>query len=164
MTPLRSTATIADPADGFVGDVAASADLPGRDELSCRVHRTRRSPEPGSRRQLFVLVHGLGMSHRYFDRLQRTLIEHGDTLSSPVPAGRTASRALRSGATPPPSAAHPTPRITAPPAASPPPSPGSSGGTRRPDPVPVDLQRPSEGRAWPVGPWHQQLPLARLFP
>ncbi|MHA7283968.1 alpha/beta fold hydrolase [Arthrobacter sp. TMS2-4] len=64
---------------------AAVTDLPLQDGLSCRVHRARRAPEPGVPRQLFVLVHGLGMSSRYFDRLQRALIEHGDTLVLDLP-------------------------------------------------------------------------------
>lgn len=52
---------------------------------SCRVHLSRRMAEPGCVRPLFVLVHGIGMSHRYFDRLQRELIDHGDTLVLDLP-------------------------------------------------------------------------------
>jgi len=54
-------------------------------EVTCRVHRARRTPAPGSPRPLFVMVHGLGMSHRYYDDLQRTLIDHGDTLVLDLP-------------------------------------------------------------------------------
>jgi pimeloyl-ACP methyl ester carboxylesterase len=53
--------------------------------LTCRVHLTRRVAEPGTARPLFVMVHGIGMSHRYYDTLQRELLEHGDTLVLDLP-------------------------------------------------------------------------------
>ncbi|MBG6224434.1 pimeloyl-ACP methyl ester carboxylesterase [Arthrobacter sp. CAN_A2] len=90
---MHTTATADDTADDSPADGAAAIpDLPVGEELSCRVHRARRAPEPGSSRQLFVMVHGLGMSHRYFGELQHTLIEHGDTLVLDLPGfGRTPS-------------------------------------------------------------------------
>jgi pimeloyl-ACP methyl ester carboxylesterase len=56
-----------------------------RGRLSCRMHLSRRLPEHGRVRPLFVMVHGIGMSHRYYDKLQRSLIEHGDTLVLDLP-------------------------------------------------------------------------------
>jgi pimeloyl-ACP methyl ester carboxylesterase len=53
--------------------------------LSCRMHLSRRAADPGQIRPLFVMVHGIGMSHRYYDKLQRRLIEHGDTLILDLP-------------------------------------------------------------------------------
>ncbi|WP_104168005.1 alpha/beta fold hydrolase [Arthrobacter sp. SX1312] len=89
MNPIHAPVTTDDSTEdsthGGTAATAATADLPVRDELSCRVHRARRAPEPGGPRRLFVLVHGLGMSHRYFDRLQGALIEHGDTLVVDLP-------------------------------------------------------------------------------
>lgn len=40
---------------------------------------------PGSGRPVFVLLHGIGMSHRYFRRLQIVLAGHGDTHSIDLP-------------------------------------------------------------------------------
>lgn len=54
-----------------------------KDGLSCRVHRAGRSS--GTGKLVFVMVHGIGMSHRYFDRLQLALIDHGDTLILDLP-------------------------------------------------------------------------------
>ncbi|WP_052273880.1 alpha/beta fold hydrolase [Arthrobacter sp. L77] len=79
---MHPTPTLDDGAAAGTADVAA---LPVRGALTCRVHRARQAPDPGSPRRLFVLVHGLGMSHRYFERLQRTLIGHGDTLVLDLP-------------------------------------------------------------------------------
>lgn len=42
-----------------------------------------RAPAPGA--PTFVLVHGIGASHRYFDRLQRELSRHGRTLTVDLP-------------------------------------------------------------------------------
>jgi pimeloyl-ACP methyl ester carboxylesterase len=53
--------------------------------LTCRVHLTRRVVEPGKAWPLFVMVHGIGMSHRYYGTLQRELLEHGDTLVLDLP-------------------------------------------------------------------------------
>jgi pimeloyl-ACP methyl ester carboxylesterase len=53
--------------------------------LSSRVHLFRRAADAGQTRRLFVMAHGIGMSHRYFDKLQRQLIEHGDTLVLDLP-------------------------------------------------------------------------------
>ncbi|WDF31992.1 alpha/beta fold hydrolase [Arthrobacter agilis] len=49
------------------------------------MHLSRRSANPGRVRPLFVMVHGLGMSHRYYDKLQRDLLQHGDTLLVDLP-------------------------------------------------------------------------------
>lgn len=56
-----------------------------RGRFSCRMHLSRRLPRHGQARPLFVMVHGIGMSHRYYDKLQRSLIEHGDTLVLDLP-------------------------------------------------------------------------------
>lgn len=56
-----------------------------RGPLSYRVHLSRRPAAAGHVRPLFVMVHGIGMSHRYYDKLQRTLLEHGDTLVLDLP-------------------------------------------------------------------------------
>ncbi|WP_181036314.1 alpha/beta fold hydrolase [Arthrobacter sp. B1805] len=56
-----------------------------RERFSCRIHLARRVPDPGQVRPLFVMVHGIGMSHRYYDKLQRKFIEHGDTLILDLP-------------------------------------------------------------------------------
>ena len=89
---MRPPVTLDDSTHAGTDNPGATTDLPVRDDLTCRVHRARRAPEPGSARRLFVLVHGLGMSHRYFDRLQATLIEHGDTLVLDLPGfGGTAT-------------------------------------------------------------------------
>jgi pimeloyl-ACP methyl ester carboxylesterase len=56
-----------------------------RGHMSCRIHLSRRTPEPGRLRSLFVMVHGIGMSHRYFDKLQQQLIDHGDTVILDLP-------------------------------------------------------------------------------
>lgn len=39
----------------------------------------------GSSGPVFVLLHGIGMSHRYYRRLQALLAEHGDTLAIDLP-------------------------------------------------------------------------------
>lgn len=69
----------------FVVTTSTAADEAVRDDLSCRVHLSRRAPTPGTIRPLFVMVHGIGMSHRYYDKLQRVLIDHGDTLTFDLP-------------------------------------------------------------------------------
>ncbi|MHA7240204.1 alpha/beta fold hydrolase [Arthrobacter sp. TMS1-12-1] len=79
-----------DIADGAADSPAVTRDgpmarLPEQEELTCRVHRARRIPATGSPRPLFVMVHGLGMSHRYYDDLQRALVGHGDTLVLDLP-------------------------------------------------------------------------------
>jgi pimeloyl-ACP methyl ester carboxylesterase len=69
-----------------------STALTARSRLSARVHLSRRTPAPEQVRPLFVMVHGIGMSHRYFDTLQRKLIEYGDTLIVDLPGfGGTAT-------------------------------------------------------------------------
>lgn len=48
------------------------------DGLICRIHSaTMVQTVPGA--PVFVMVHGIGMSHRYFDRLQGELVHHGHT-------------------------------------------------------------------------------------
>ncbi|MHA7181295.1 alpha/beta fold hydrolase [Arthrobacter sp. MDB2-24] len=49
------------------------------------MHLSRRAAGHGRVRPLFVMVHGIGMSHRYYDKLQRRLIEQGDTLVLDLP-------------------------------------------------------------------------------
>jgi pimeloyl-ACP methyl ester carboxylesterase len=39
----------------------------------------------GSSGPVFVLLHGIGMSHRYYRKLQAVLAEHGDTLTIDLP-------------------------------------------------------------------------------
>lgn len=57
--------------------------------FECRMHTHRRAPASSVRRpsatRVFVLVHGLGMSHRYFDVLQPVLGRHGDVLVADLP-------------------------------------------------------------------------------
>lgn len=77
MSITQSPETLASTTTMEVGDAHA--------RLSCRVHLSRRMADPGCARPLFVLVHGIGMSHRYFDRLQDELIEYGDTLILDLP-------------------------------------------------------------------------------
>ncbi|MBG6218849.1 pimeloyl-ACP methyl ester carboxylesterase [Arthrobacter sp. CAN_A6] len=48
------------------------------DGLVCRVHSTT-MPQASPDAPVFVMVHGIGLSHRYFDRLQTELIQHGHT-------------------------------------------------------------------------------------
>ncbi|MBG6179661.1 alpha/beta fold hydrolase [Arthrobacter sp. CAN_A1] len=48
------------------------------DALTCRL-RSNSMPGAGSSTLNFVMVHGIGMSHRYFDRLQSALADHGNT-------------------------------------------------------------------------------------
>ncbi|WP_049822115.1 alpha/beta fold hydrolase, partial [Arthrobacter sp. H41] len=48
------------------------------DARVCRVHSTT-MPQADSDAPVFVMVHGIGLSHRYFDRLQAELIRHGHT-------------------------------------------------------------------------------------
>lgn len=60
-------------------------DEAAQDGLLCRVHSSRRAPEPGTIRPVFVMLHGIGMSHRYYDKLQLALIDHGDTLILDLP-------------------------------------------------------------------------------
>jgi pimeloyl-ACP methyl ester carboxylesterase len=52
--------------------------------VSYRLHSSRRA-SGGGRRQVFVLVHGIGMSHRYFARLQAELLPYGDTIVLDLP-------------------------------------------------------------------------------
>lgn len=68
-----------------VAEITTAADEAVRDDVSYRVHLSRRVPAPGTVRPLFVMVHGIGMSHRYYDKLQRVLIDHGDTLIFDLP-------------------------------------------------------------------------------
>ncbi|MHA7208530.1 alpha/beta fold hydrolase [Arthrobacter sp. MDT1-65] len=76
----------ADPtAEGAVEVTDVASAVLAQDRLSCRVHLSRRAPASGRSRPLFVMVHGIGMSHRYYDKLQRKLIEHGDTLILDLP-------------------------------------------------------------------------------
>lgn len=52
-------------------------------EVSCRMHVSRRAS--ATDRPVFVLVHGIGMSHRYFRRLRDHLIDYGDTVLLDLP-------------------------------------------------------------------------------
>ncbi|TKV29136.1 alpha/beta hydrolase [Arthrobacter sp. NamB2] len=56
-----------------------------RREVSYRVHSwsSRTGDDPA--RPVFVLVHGIGMSHRYFARLRAELVPYGDTLVLDLP-------------------------------------------------------------------------------
>ncbi|WP_104181377.1 alpha/beta fold hydrolase [Arthrobacter sp. B0490] len=96
MTPetITETTETTETTAGRATDVTRDA-IPAvlaQDRLSCRVHLSRRAPAPGRSRPLFVMVHGIGMSHRYYDKLQRKLIEHGDTLILDLPGfGGTAT-------------------------------------------------------------------------
>lgn len=54
-------------------------------DVSCRLHSSRRAPSGDTARPVFVLVHGIGMSHRYFARLQAELIPFGDTVVLDLP-------------------------------------------------------------------------------
>jgi pimeloyl-ACP methyl ester carboxylesterase len=49
-----------------------------------RLHRHVRAGDAGPG-PAFVLVHGIGMSHRYFDRLQAELLDHGDVAVFDLP-------------------------------------------------------------------------------
>ncbi|WP_051476600.1 alpha/beta hydrolase [Arthrobacter sp. Br18] len=52
--------------------------MPDVEERSCRIHSaTLSQADPDT--PVFVMVHGIGLSHRYFDRLQAELIQHGHT-------------------------------------------------------------------------------------
>ena len=54
------------------------------DPMTCRIRSAfRAEPEAGTPH--FVMVHGIGMSHRYFDRLQGLLINHGHTHTVDLP-------------------------------------------------------------------------------
>ncbi|RJT80222.1 alpha/beta fold hydrolase [Arthrobacter cheniae] len=53
-------------------------------DVSYRLHSSRRATD-GGQRQVFVLVHGIGMSHRYFARLQAELLPYGDTIVLDLP-------------------------------------------------------------------------------
>ncbi|BBE22786.1 hypothetical protein MN0502_16690 [Arthrobacter sp. MN05-02] len=57
--------------------------------LSCRLHHARAARSPRSTgdeaRPVFVLVHGIGMSHRYFARLEAELLPHGDVVVLDLP-------------------------------------------------------------------------------
>jgi pimeloyl-ACP methyl ester carboxylesterase len=67
---------------------ADSADQPDP-HLACRMHTYPRVLPPTGQvlagRRTFVLVHGLGMSARYFDTLGPVLREHGDVLVPDLP-------------------------------------------------------------------------------
>lgn len=53
--------------------------------LSYRLHSSRRARNDATSRPVFVLVHGIGMSHRYFDRLREELLDHGDVVVFDLP-------------------------------------------------------------------------------
>ncbi|MHA7276721.1 alpha/beta fold hydrolase [Arthrobacter sp. Hz1] len=54
------------------------------DLMSCRL-RSAIKPEAAADAPHFVMVHGIGMSHRYFDRLQGILTNHGHTHTLDLP-------------------------------------------------------------------------------
>ncbi len=54
-------------------------------EVSYRQHTSQRASTDARVRPVFVLVHGIGMSGRYFARLQAQLIPHGDTVVFDLP-------------------------------------------------------------------------------
>lgn len=60
------------------------------DGLDCHVYSTTTPDVPD--RPAFVLVHGIGMSHRYLSRLHRVLSEHGDTYSIDLPGFGSTSK------------------------------------------------------------------------
>ncbi len=60
------------------------------DGLDCHVYSSTAHDVPD--RPAFVLVHGIGMSHRYLSRLHRVLSEHGDTYSIVLPGFGSTSK------------------------------------------------------------------------
>ncbi|WP_146070779.1 alpha/beta fold hydrolase [Arthrobacter sp. B1805] len=56
-----------------------------RREVSYRLHSWSRRTDDDPARPVFVLVHGIGMSHRYFARLRAELVHYGDTLVLDLP-------------------------------------------------------------------------------
>ena len=63
--------------------------------LSYRLHSSRRARTHAASRPVFVLVHGIGMSHRYFNRLRGELLEHGDVVVFDLPGFGGTSRPER---------------------------------------------------------------------
>ncbi|MHA7178729.1 alpha/beta fold hydrolase [Arthrobacter sp. MDB2-24] len=65
------------------GGRAASRGAAGVEVAEYRLHRSSRTGSgPGP---VFVLVHGIGMSHRYFDRLRAELLDHGEVAVFDLP-------------------------------------------------------------------------------
>ncbi|MBG6192325.1 pimeloyl-ACP methyl ester carboxylesterase [Arthrobacter sp. CAN_A212] len=54
-------------------------------DVSYRLHTSQRVSTDSRVRPVFVFVHGIGMSHRYFARLQAHLIPYGDTVVFDLP-------------------------------------------------------------------------------
>ena len=79
--PLDDDEKVISTAAGGPSGPMRDAFLPGvaeADGLLCRIHSaTMAQAAPGA--PVFVMVHGIGMSHRYFDRLQDELVHYGNT-------------------------------------------------------------------------------------
>jgi pimeloyl-ACP methyl ester carboxylesterase len=68
-----------------IGAASLPAGAEPRLDLTYRMHLDRHVPADDLARPVFILVHGIGMSHRYFSRLRRHLADHGDTLTLDLP-------------------------------------------------------------------------------